>query len=146
MTRLVDLVGNNQQVRFLCADATHLWYATDTDFVVPVPRDDVGDATFAARDKALLFMRYVRRQIDQEPLALPQAPEVRGETVVFTHLRHNVFWYEAPDGTAFPVENGPPDRVLWAREDLSNPLIQDALRAHQATLHHARAAQAGGRP
>lgn len=33
-------------------------------FEFPVPTEDCGDATFPASDKAILFMRYIRKAID----------------------------------------------------------------------------------
>lgn len=41
-----------------------MWYKTDTDFLFPVPvhdRYEIGNATFHNEDKALLFMRYIRK-------------------------------------------------------------------------------------
>jgi hypothetical protein len=40
-----------------------LFYSTECGFVFPVPIDDVGNATLNARDKALLFMRYIRKHL-----------------------------------------------------------------------------------
>lgn len=40
-----------------------LFYSTECGFVFPVPIDDVGNATLIAKDKALLFMRYIRKHI-----------------------------------------------------------------------------------
>jgi hypothetical protein len=40
-----------------------LWYKTDSGFLFPVPIDDIGNATFLAEDKAMLFMRYIRKQM-----------------------------------------------------------------------------------
>ena len=34
-----------------------------TDYVFPVPLDDIGDATLFATDKALVFMRYIRKAL-----------------------------------------------------------------------------------
>jgi hypothetical protein len=39
----------------------NLWYHSDSGLTFPVPIDDVGTATFKCHDKALLFMRYIRR-------------------------------------------------------------------------------------
>jgi hypothetical protein len=39
--------------------------AEGVDYVFPVPLADVGDATLLATDKALLFMRYIRKAIDE---------------------------------------------------------------------------------
>ena len=35
------------------------------DFIFPVPIDDIGEATLELEDKAILFMRYIRRAINQ---------------------------------------------------------------------------------
>jgi len=35
-----------------------------TDYMFPVPLDDVGDATLEAEDKALMFMRYIRKALE----------------------------------------------------------------------------------
>ena len=34
---------------------------TDDGFTFPVPIDDIGNATFLATDKAIVFMRYIRK-------------------------------------------------------------------------------------
>ncbi len=41
-----------------------LWYVTEDGFAFPVPVEDIGNATFYARDKALLFMRYIRKHME----------------------------------------------------------------------------------
>ena len=42
-----------------------LWYGVDgKDFVFPVPINDIGNATFNATDKGILFMRYIRKHIE----------------------------------------------------------------------------------
>ena len=38
-----------------------LWYKTECGFAFPVPISDTGTATFMAEDKAMLFLRYVRK-------------------------------------------------------------------------------------
>jgi hypothetical protein len=38
-----------------------LWYKTEFGEQFPVPVSDAGTATFHAKDKALLFMRYMRK-------------------------------------------------------------------------------------
>jgi hypothetical protein len=42
----------------------NLWYTTETGLEFPVPIGDVGSATFLAYDKALLFMRYIRKHLE----------------------------------------------------------------------------------
>lgn len=56
------------QVSFEYYRDGNLWYVTESGFKFPVPIDDIGNATFLARDKAMLFMRYIRKH-----MALAQA-------------------------------------------------------------------------
>ncbi len=41
----------------------NLWYETECGFRFPVPISDAGTATFAAEDRAILFMRYIRKHL-----------------------------------------------------------------------------------
>ena len=52
-------------VRFKYYRDGELFYETECGFVFPVPVSDTGHATFMAEDKALLFMRYIRKQLAQ---------------------------------------------------------------------------------
>jgi len=58
-----DMVKDNKQVNFKYYRDGDLWYATESGFEFPVPINDIGTATFKAQDKALLFMRYIRKYI-----------------------------------------------------------------------------------
>ena len=42
-----------------------LYYKTESGLVFPVPIDDTGDASFNAKDKAILFMRYIRKHLKE---------------------------------------------------------------------------------
>jgi hypothetical protein len=64
MLSVKNMVKDNKQVTFLHFKEGELWYRTEDGFDFPVPVADVGNATMLARDKALLFMRYIRRQMD----------------------------------------------------------------------------------
>ena len=71
-----DIVKDNT-VRFLRYRKGVAYYvvrvpAEDASYTFPVPLDDIGDATLQAEDKAILFMRYIRR-------ALEEGTFVRGE-------------------------------------------------------------------
>ena len=59
-----EMVKDNQQVVFVRYFDGQLWYKTECDFEFPVPTDDVGTATMLAQDKALLFMRYIRKHTE----------------------------------------------------------------------------------
>ena len=42
-----------------------LWYETSTtNFLFPVPISDIGNARFLATDRAMLFMRYIRKHLE----------------------------------------------------------------------------------
>lgn len=51
------------QVHFRFYRGNQLWYQTDSGLCFPVPIDDIGDATFERDDKAILFMRYIRKAL-----------------------------------------------------------------------------------
>ena len=42
----------------------NLWYTTQDGFDFPVPVSDIGTAKFLAEDKAMLFMRYIRKHME----------------------------------------------------------------------------------
>lgn len=43
----------------------NLWYEViATGFEFPVPTSDTGNATFLCRDRAMLFMRYIRKHLE----------------------------------------------------------------------------------
>jgi len=64
--RLTEMVKSGKKVRFAFYCDSNLWYRTECGFEFPVPIDDVGTATFLAEDKALLFMRYIRKHLKLE--------------------------------------------------------------------------------
>ena len=64
-----DIVKDNT-VRFLRYRKGFAYYAVrvpteDASFSFPVPLDDIGDATLEAEDKAILFMRYIRKALEE---------------------------------------------------------------------------------
>jgi hypothetical protein len=61
---LKEMVQNNQKVAFQFYRDGQLWYATECSFEFPVPISEAGNATFFAEDKAILFMRYLRRHME----------------------------------------------------------------------------------
>ena len=61
---ILEMVKDNKQVNFLFYRDSNLWYKTEDGFQFPVPIEDIGNATFLAQDKALLFMRYIRKHLD----------------------------------------------------------------------------------
>ena len=59
-----DLVNNGQRVKFVKYQQQELWYKCENGFEFPVPISDTGDAAFGEEDKALLFMRWIKKHID----------------------------------------------------------------------------------
>jgi hypothetical protein len=52
------------QVTFTHYFDGNLWYTTNTGFAFPVPVSDIGNARFLATDRAILFMRYIRKHME----------------------------------------------------------------------------------
>ena len=58
-----EMVAKDRRVRFVRYKLGELWYRTEGGFEFPVPVGDCADGTFLAEDKAILFMRYIRRHL-----------------------------------------------------------------------------------
>jgi len=63
MTDLKDMVKDGKKVTFQYYKDGQLFYQTECGFEFPVPVSDIGNATFLAEDKAMLFMRYIRKHL-----------------------------------------------------------------------------------
>lgn len=64
MSTLKELVANDKQVHFQFYRKGELHYKTDDGFSFVVPAADAGDGTFLSSDRAMLFMRYIRKQLE----------------------------------------------------------------------------------
>ena len=64
MRTVKEMIINNQKVRFCFYRDGSLWYDTECGFRFPVLVAEAGTATFAAEDRAILFMRYIRKQME----------------------------------------------------------------------------------
>lgn len=58
-----DMV-KDKKVTFLFYKEGELWYETECKFQFPVPINDTGTGCFNKEDKAILFMRWIRKQLD----------------------------------------------------------------------------------
>jgi hypothetical protein len=63
MKTLKEMI-ENKNVTFQYYRDGELWYATEDGFKFPVPVTDVGTGVFKAEDKAILFMRWIRKQLE----------------------------------------------------------------------------------
>jgi hypothetical protein len=63
-TTVKDMVKDGKKVRFTFFRGRELWYETECGFQFPVPISEAGDAVFLAEDRALLFMRYIRKHLE----------------------------------------------------------------------------------
>lgn len=59
-----EMVRNNKKVTFIFYRQKELWYKTECGFEFPVPIDDTGNGVFLNEDKAMMFMRYIRKQLE----------------------------------------------------------------------------------
>ncbi len=60
-----ELVKNKQVIFEYYRDSKLYYSVQGTDFIFPVPTDpkEIGNATFNRCDKAILFMRYIRKYL-----------------------------------------------------------------------------------
>ena len=61
-----DMVKDGKCVEFEFYRSGELWYVTECGFKFPVSvdREEVGDAVFLAKDRAMLYMRYIRKHLE----------------------------------------------------------------------------------
>ena len=59
-----DYIKDGKLVNFVEYRKDHLWYQTECGFDFPVPLSDTGDGVFKVQDKAITFMRYIRKHLD----------------------------------------------------------------------------------
>ena len=64
MHNLKDMVSGGKLVAFTHYFDGNLWYITEDGFSFPVPISDIGTATFLSSDRAMLFMRYIRKHLE----------------------------------------------------------------------------------
>lgn len=53
------------KVYFVCLKNRELWYKTDSGFEFPIPLEDSEGGIFLNEDKASLFMRWMRKRIQE---------------------------------------------------------------------------------
>jgi hypothetical protein len=73
MSSLKELVGPGKKVHFTMYRKGELHYKTDDGFEFVVPIEDCGDGVFLDEDKAMMFMRYIRKQLEANAAGLASA-------------------------------------------------------------------------
>lgn len=63
MVNIKDCVGKDKNVTFVKFQNNEMWYECDNGFQFPIPLYDLQEATFLAKDKSSLFLRWITRQI-----------------------------------------------------------------------------------
>jgi len=116
MNSLKEMVKNNNLARFVNFEKDNLYYATECGFIFPVPVSDVGDGVFHATEKAMLLMRYIRKQIDKPVI---ESKESGTGNIEFVRFAKNQLIYKK-DSFEFPVNlSEPVPERLKANEDES---------------------------
>lgn len=64
MSKILNMVKEGKVVRFKYYREQTLYYETECGFEFPVPLHDSGTAIFKNEDKALLFMRWIRKHLE----------------------------------------------------------------------------------
>lgn len=64
-TSIKHMVKDGKMVFFKFYRHSELHYETQCGFEFVVPIEDCGDAVFLNEDKAILFMRYIRKQLEK---------------------------------------------------------------------------------
>lgn len=64
MPSIKDMVKDGKRVYFKFYRHKELWYSTQDGFEFPVPIEDAGDGIFLNEDKAITFMRYIRKHLE----------------------------------------------------------------------------------
>ena len=79
MYSIKDMVKDGKKVRFTFYRDRQLFYQTECGFEFPVPIEDIGNATFLAEDKAILFMRYIRKHLKTIDDARAEQQRTKGD-------------------------------------------------------------------
>ena len=81
ITDKIKTLIKNKMVHFMYYHDGNLWYMTDDDFEFPVPITQCGSAIYLHQDKAIYFMRYIRKHLETlEQVQKSQNDDGKGET------------------------------------------------------------------
>jgi len=80
MKRQLGELIKNKSVQFRFYRQGYLHYETEDGFEFTVPLEETGDATFKSEDKAIFFMRWIRRQLELAEKAANEPGHEGGQT------------------------------------------------------------------
>jgi hypothetical protein len=90
--------GSNSKVSFYCFENGNLFYiatAIDTglNYLIKVPVEDCGDGIFLAEDRVNIFMRYIRKSIDNGTIQPLNEVIDFSDKVKFSHFSKGKLYY-----------------------------------------------------
>lgn len=88
MNSIKDMVKDNKKVTFVFYREGELWYKTECGFQFSVPISDVGTAAMLNEDKAIFYMRWIRKHIAM--LAGAKEEETSKAQLCTTDLLYNI--------------------------------------------------------
>jgi hypothetical protein len=65
MNTVKDMVKDGKKVYFQFYRKDTLYYKTECGFEFRVPTSDCGDGIFMKEDKAMMFMRYINKEVKE---------------------------------------------------------------------------------
>jgi hypothetical protein len=74
MKNVKDMVKDGKKVYFQFFRKDTLYYRTECGFEFRVPSSDTGDGVFLNEDRAMMFMRYINKELKEA-----QAQELEAE-------------------------------------------------------------------
>lgn len=123
MNNIKEMVKPGKKVKFQFYKQNELWYVTDCGFEFPVPTYDTGDGVFLAEDKAMLFMRYIRKHIKYLEDAKKEIQDTVDHLVNYpldiNPSRGVGAVFDRPDLQKEPLPETKPDPNIMKEEDFS---------------------------
>lgn len=116
MYNIKDMVRDGKKANFVEYRRGEMIYVTECGFKFPVPIDDTGDGIFHAEEKAMLLMRYIRKQVEalnKEKASIEINIVEPIVTIQFTHhlLPHLYFLNGIDDSTLCMLNDMNKDNV-----------------------------------
>ena len=71
--KIIDHVKDNQQIHFDFYRDGILYYKTDTGMIFEIPISDTKGGMFLRDDKALNYMRWIRKQMERNEAGMKES-------------------------------------------------------------------------